>query len=261
MNLKKMVSLSSVPAILFSLFNIYAVHAYAEESITVMADSVTAAAGENFSVNISISDVPDSGISGIEFAVRYDSSVVTVTSVSEGSIIPYTSGSEEEKAVSSVDSNIDAGNSCVNIMWVSYSGKYIENDGVFVTISGTVNNGASGTAELEIVPVSRNGNNKIYAAVGENAELSVPSTVNGSVTVSSAAQTQSSDNQNILLGDANCDSIIDIRDVTITARSIVKLVTLDEQQKTNADVISDRIIDVKDLGQLKKYIIKLIDSF
>lgn len=271
MNLKKIVSLASVPAILFSLCNVCAVQAYAQESIAVKADSVNAAAGESFSVNISISGVPDAGISGIEFAVRYDPSLITVTSVSDGSIIPVVSGSEEEKAVSSIDSNIDSENSCVNIMWISYSGKYIENDGVFASISGTVNKGVSGTAELEIVPVSRSKNNKVYAAVGENAELFVPATVNGSVIVNSEITTAAAvtsyvtensltDNKNVFRGDSNCDGIIDILDVTLVARSIVKLVDLNENQKANSDVITDKVIDVKDLGQLKKYLIKLIDK-
>jgi endo-1,4-beta-xylanase len=64
-----------------------------------------------------------------------------------------------------------------------------------------------------------------------------------------------------LLGDANNDGIIDVRDVTTLKQNVVKLITLDAQQSANADVISDGTIDVKDLGQLIKYIIKVIDKF
>ncbi len=64
-----------------------------------------------------------------------------------------------------------------------------------------------------------------------------------------------------LPGDANGDTIFDVRDVTTVNQYIIKAVDFDEQAIANADVIKDSIVDVSDLGQMKKFIIKLIDKF
>lgn len=64
-----------------------------------------------------------------------------------------------------------------------------------------------------------------------------------------------------MLGDANCDNQIDLRDVTIVAQHIVKMVELTETGCANADVIKDNVVDVKDLSQIKKYLIKVISEF
>ncbi len=73
----------------------------------------------------------------------------------------------------------------------------------------------------------------------------------GSTTVNASAT---------LLGDANCDGIVDIRDVTTINQYIIKAVDLTEEGLANSDVISDGVVDVSDLGQIKKFIIKLIDK-
>lgn len=62
-------------------------------------------------------------------------------------------------------------------------------------------------------------------------------------------------------GDANCDNIVDVRDVTIVNQYVVRLTDMTEQGLLNADVISDGTVDIKDLGQIKKYIIKVISEF
>jgi hypothetical protein len=80
-------------------------------------------------------------------------------------------------------------------------------------------------------------------------------------TVPSATTADGTDIKATLLGDANNDGIIDVRDVTTLKQNVVKLISLDAQQIANADVITDGVIDVKDLGQLIKYIIKVIDKF
>ncbi len=64
-----------------------------------------------------------------------------------------------------------------------------------------------------------------------------------------------------LLGDANCDGEIDIRDVTTVNQYIIKANDLTEEGLANADVVADGTVDVSDLGQIKKFIVKLIDKF
>lgn len=62
-------------------------------------------------------------------------------------------------------------------------------------------------------------------------------------------------------GDATCDGIIDVRDVTMVNQYVVHLTDITEQGLLNADVIADGTVDIKDLGQIKKYIIKQISEF
>jgi len=240
--------------------------AYADGNMTISADAVSVTAGEKFEAGINLSDIPSDGISGIEFAVKYDPSLITIDSVSGGKIID---DSSESQAVFGFSSVINTANSCVNIIWVTSTDSYITDDGVFAVISGTAASGVSGTAELEIVPVSRgSGNNKIYASVGYDAELITPSVKNGSVTVNASSSSEppqttapSGDLTPSMLGDANCDGRIDVLDATTIIQTILELHTMTEQETANADVVSDGVIDVKDLGQLKKYMIKIIDSF
>lgn len=63
----------------------------------------------------------------------------------------------------------------------------------------------------------------------------------------------------IVPGDANADGEVDIRDVTMYARYIVKLADLNDEQFNNADIIRDGTVNIKDLRQLKKYLIKTIN--
>ncbi len=74
----------------------------------------------------------------------------------------------------------------------------------------------------------------------------------GSTTVNSSAT---------LLGDANCDGSVDIRDVTTVNQYIIKATDLTDEGIANADVVSDSVVDISDLGQIKKFIVKLIDKF
>ncbi|MGN0606413.1 MAG: leucine-rich repeat protein [Oscillospiraceae bacterium] len=62
-------------------------------------------------------------------------------------------------------------------------------------------------------------------------------------------------------GDANCDGLIDIRDVAMLQQYIVKIADLDDTEMYMSDIIADNKVDVKDLSQLKKYLIKVIDKF
>ena len=64
----------------------------------------------------------------------------------------------------------------------------------------------------------------------------------------------------VLKGDATCDGVVDIRDVTLVNQYCVKMKDITEQGLANADVISDGAVDLKDLGQIKKYLIKVVDA-
>lgn len=289
MKFRKAISAMAATAVSFSALSAFAFQASAADDMTITVDSITAAAGETFEVNVNLANVPADGVSGIEFAVKYDSSLITVTDVTEGAASKTgatdaeldKNGDLADSAVngsySALSYNINTKNSTVDLIWMTGldNSYYIKNDGVLVTISGTVNPDASGKAELEIVPISRtdiSGNNSsIYASVGDEATLVTPVLTNGNITISSEAEITTSDEPSEtttnswpaakLLGDATCDDVVDIRDVTVLNQFIVKTTKLTEQGLANADVVADGDVGIKDLGQLKKFIIKVITKF
>ncbi|MGN0606681.1 MAG: dockerin type I repeat-containing protein [Oscillospiraceae bacterium] len=64
----------------------------------------------------------------------------------------------------------------------------------------------------------------------------------------------------VVYGDANCDGIVDICDVTALQQHIVQMNELSGQGFANADIDRDSDINVKDLAYIKKYLIKEINS-
>lgn len=281
MKFRKLISAVSAAAVSFSSLGAYAFQVSAVDDITIAVDSVTVVAGENFEVDVNLTNVPASGISGIEFAVKYDSSVISIDSVKEGSAAKTGSAEAEidkngdladtgeNGSYSALSYNINTSEAVIDFIWLTGldSSYYIKKDGVFVTISGKVLENASGKAELEVIPISRGTvggeKNSIYASIGDDAELAVPVVKNGTVTVSSnpSQETGTLPTPGVLLGDISCDGTVDIRDVTFMNQCIVGMADASSDALKNGDVITDGKIDVKDLGQLKKYIVKLITKF
>ena len=284
MKLTKIISTLAAVTCTFASLSAASVQMYAADDITISVGSVTAEAGSEFSVDVEISNVPSSGIAGLEFAFKYDSSLVTVTSVTEGNI-SKTGASEAEldknsgladsavnNSYSALSYDINTDEAAVNLIWLTGLGSdyYIKEDGVFVTINGKVNAGVSGKAELEIVPISRAGisssTNNVYISIGDTGNEVVPSVKNGTVSISAGENSSDittgggSAVDATLLGDANFDGTIDIRDVTIMSQHIVKMVTLEGESFANGDINKDGIVDVKDLSQLKKYLINAIEK-
>lgn len=67
-------------------------------------------------------------------------------------------------------------------------------------------------------------------------------------------------NNDMLIGDANTDSKIDIRDITAINQHLLNMRCLTDSGLINSDIVSDGVIDIKDLVKLKKYVIKEITS-
>lgn len=285
MKFTKVISTLAAVTVCGSALSAFSAPVYAAGDVTISVDTVSAAPGKEFSVDVKLSNVPADGIAGLEFAVKYDSSLVTVTSVTEGSI-SKTGASEAEldkdsgladsavnDSYSALSYNIDEKNSAVNLIWLtglSSSDYYIKKDGVFVTINGQVKESASGKAELEVVPISRTGlsgsTTKVYVSIGGSDTETVPKVTNGAVAIedgnaSSDTTTQGgSSSEATLLGDATCDGNVDVKDIANISQYIVKLKTISDQGLVNADVIVDGEVNIKDLSQIKRYLIKEIQT-
>ncbi|MGN0606507.1 MAG: glycosyl hydrolase [Oscillospiraceae bacterium] len=92
----------------------------------------------------------------------------------------------------------------------------------------------------------------------EKAETTESTSTETETDDTSASETKPS--EATMLGDANGDGEIDVRDVTIMCQHIVKMTTLEGTQFANADIETDGEVDVKDLSQLKKFLINAITS-
>lgn len=172
----------------------------AGEKVTISAQKVEIPAGESsFSIDISLSGVPASGINACEFAISYDSSFMQVTGVKPGKITETGADGAEADISSELPAFYcdysNEGN--ILVTWctgLDSNGYWIKQDGVFMTIEGVVAPGTtSGSCDIKVVPIERaNSGNTILVGV-MNASGSVTSydaaTVDGVVSIAAATTT------------------------------------------------------------------------
>ncbi len=70
----------------------------------------------------------------------------------------------------------------------------------------------------------------------------------------------SAEEKTIVYGDGNCDSFVDVRDVTTVNQHLVKSLEMTEQGIKNCDFFGDGEVSVSTLGQIKKFVVKIIDK-
>lgn len=144
----------------------------AGETVKISASKAEAEIGGTFSIDISLSGVPSTAIKGCEFALKYDSSVLSITGVKAGEIANTGADSAESDISGEVpaffEDHSKAGT--ITLTWatgLSDTGYWINKDGVFATVTGTVSTSATaGEYPIEIVPITRDdisgANNSIY---------------------------------------------------------------------------------------------------
>ena len=149
-------------AFVMTVMSTAAITASAADTVKVAADKVTAAAGKEFSLNVSLSGVPKDGIRACEFALKYDSSIIEVTGVKAGTIADTGADAKEadiSKEAPSFGVNY-ATAGVVNVEWstgLTSSDYWIKSDGVLFTVEGTVKSTAKvgDVSKVEIVPIDR----------------------------------------------------------------------------------------------------------
>lgn len=267
----------------------------AGETVTIKASKSEAQAGGEFTATISLADVPATGIMGIEFAVKYDSSVLTIKDVTAGAIANTGSDAAEPSISSEVPSFFaDYSNAgTVNLSWstgLNDKSYWIAKDGELVTITGTVAEGAAaGEYPIEIQAISRddiNGtNSSIYlgyidennasveygSAVEAGAVIVVAQTEATTTTTTAVVTTTTTDTKpvdvtttapvgDVYYGDVNLDNTISMVDLVYLNKSIAKLIALNSQQTLNADVKKDNSIVSSDAAVLLQYLLGKFDS-
>ncbi len=243
----------------------------AADSVSLIAGRATAKAGEEFSVDVKLSGIPSAGMSILDFAVGFDSSILTITDVTLGAV-GNTGAIEADKDTGDVFTwSVDGDQLCM--LWTTgltdsqYWMKDTTSD-VFVTITGTVNaSAAEGTVvPLEIAPVARETypgsgvtNDKIVAGYIDNSNTAVYYNVLGTAGEVTVGDDAAAD----LYGDVDCNGVVEINDVVLLSRYVAQDATAkapSAQGLLNADCKKDGTIDSSDITAIARYLAHLIDA-
>nr|AEV59352.1 scaffoldin C [Ruminococcus flavefaciens] len=259
----------------------------AGETVQISVGKTNAEAGAEFSVDVSLADIPSSGIQALDFAVTYDSKVLTITKVEQGALVNKSAETADKSAALSplFESSINSTEGFVSMIWSTSTDDasyWLKGDGVFCTIKGTVASGATSGAvvDLKIVPINR----ETYAGSGSpNGDIGcgyekdgkpvklATSVDNGSVTVGKVVTTTEKPTEKIVRGDVNCDGTVDMGDAVLIMQSLAnpnkyglngsdsKHIT--EQGKLNGDVDEEvKGLTSNDALKIQKYLLKLISE-
>ena len=179
---------------------------FAAGGIGISAEKVSAKAGAEFTLAVSLKDVPSTGVGGCEFSLAYDSSIVTVTGVTAGTVA-QTGADDQESVFAGEAPSFDSNFSTAGVIDVIYStgltdsAYMVKQDGVFLTITGTVNESAKvgDVSEFKIQPIDREptpgsgtkNDQIVFASIAEDGTVSNYDTVvsDGSVTVVGDSET------------------------------------------------------------------------
>nr|AEV59037.1 scaffoldin C [Ruminococcus flavefaciens] len=266
----------------------------AGETVQISVGKANVKAGEAFSVDVSLADIPSSGIQALDFAVTYDSSLITIDSVDAGALITGISQSGDASASLSkpFESYINSKEGYVSLIWTTAADDasyWLKGDGVFCTISGKAVSGAKdgSVADLKIVPINREtysgsgtSNSGIgcgYEKDGKPVQYSVTKN-DGSVTIGAVATTTTTKQTPVVTmrGDANCDDSVDMADAVLIMQSISNPNKygikgsdshhITSQGQANGDVVSDNGgkggngITSADASQIQKYLLGSISE-
>jgi hypothetical protein len=238
----------------------------AADAITIGAESKAVDSGKEFTVDISLAGVPSSGIAGLDFAIKYDTSLMEVTGVTEGAV-SKTNDKQVEGFSSNLATNIN--NGAVSVLWatgsVSDNSKWIKSDGVLLTLNCKAK--ADGEAKVEITKGVRKDAEGIDIAVEGlavvNGTAKAGTVSIGTKTTEPSPTTKPTETTAPgakLLGDVDCDGKVDITDITTLAISLVDKKPLTGDSKINADVDGDGSVALTDLARIKQFVSKVIDK-
>lgn len=245
----------------------------AADAITIGAESKAVESGKEFTVDISLAGVPSSGIAGLDFAIKYDTSLMEVTGVTEGAV-SKTNDKQVEGFSSNLATNIN--NGAVSVLWatgsVSDNSKWIKSDGVLLTLNCKAK--ADGDAKVEITKGVRKDATGIDIAVEGLAVVNGTAKA-GTVSIGPKPTTEPTKEPTkeptqdpttnptpgtTLLGDVDCDGKVDITDITTLAISLVDKKPVTGQAAINADVDKDGSVALTDLARIKQFVSKVIDK-
>jgi len=257
-------------------------------TISISSESTYVEAGQDFQVAVDLSNVPDTGIAGCEFAVYFDVNTVEFKDIVENDDIVGTADDVEIGLVPDLSGTMVNGSdySCfdyyvnngkVACLWATgleNSAYWINNDGTLATLTFTAKEDLTqeDIIEIGIKPILDDGS-VLFASADENGtyyayeNVSVDEPITISVGQSSTTETTTEDTSvNIgqsgttLYGDVNCDGSVKSNDLLMLKKNLLGLVDLTDQGTLNADVTHDAKVASNDLLKLKKFLLGLVET-
>nr|AEV58505.1 scaffoldin C [Ruminococcus flavefaciens] len=230
----------------------------ADETVQISVSKTTAEAGGEFKVDVSLADIPTTGLQCCNFAIKYDPKVLTIKDITAGTLAGTVSGDASSSMF--LISNNYSQEGLISVMWstsVDDASKWLKGEGTFCTITGTVAAGtANGTvSEITVLPTSRetyDGSGVMndafdcgYLKDGVKVNFNVKPNA-GSVTIGSEettttppATTTTENKPGVSLrGDANLDNKVSVADAVAILQSIANKdkYALKPQGAVNGDV-------------------------
>nr|AEV58506.1 scaffoldin C [Ruminococcus flavefaciens] len=230
----------------------------ADETVQISVSKTTAEAGGEFKVDVSLADIPTTGLQCCNFAIKYDPKVLQSKDITAGTLAGTVSGDASSSMLPNFNNYSQEG--LISVMWstsVDDASKWLKGEGTFCTITGTVAAGtANGTvSEITVLPTSRetyDGSGVMndafdcgYLKDGVKVNFNVKPNA-GSVTIGSEettttppATTTTENKPGVSLrGDANLDNKVSVADAVAILQSIANKdkYALKPQGAVNGDV-------------------------
>lgn len=284
-------TIAGVVALAVLASSVASMTALAASTVTLSASTDTVEAGEDFSIDVSLSDIPSTKINVLDFAVTYDSSVLTVSDVTIGdSANTDTSGDStaDDAPVFSYSIHEDEGE--IAISWTTglSDDAWISEDGVIFTITGTVSDDAEdGEYPIEFAAISR----ETYEGSGEDNEDIVIGYIDGSEYATYTVETEAGavivgtsssgdvetepeeededpfspteeteEDFDGLYGDVNVDGTVNLADSVLLAQYLSGVADVTDQGVDNGDVDKSGATDATDASYLLQYQVGTIDT-
>lgn len=248
---------------------------FAAGGIGISAEKVSAKAGAEFTLAVSLKDVPSTGVGGCEFSLAYDSSIVTVTGVTAGTVA-QTGADDQESVFAGEAPSFDSNFSTAGVIDVIYStgltdsAYMVKQDGVFLTIAGTVNESAKvgDVSEFKIQPIDREttpgsgtkNDQIVFASIAEDGTVSNYDTVvsDGSVIVVGDSETTTA--VTTTTGSESTTTATKETTVTKDTADTKETTTGSEDEANYGDANLDGKVDLTDAVILNKYLAGLVTA-
>ena len=215
----------------------------ADDTVQITVSNETAKAGGDFEVKVSVADIPAAGIQCLNFGLEFDSSLISIDSITPGAATKTGADSADSTAsMLPMFNYFSEGEGVVSVMWstAASDASWMKTDGEFVTVSGKVSSSAKDgdVAEIKVIPTKRDtftgsgvANDEIdcgYTKGEETIRYSVKTT-GGSVTIGTSAAG--------LKGDANVDGKVNVSDAVAVLQFVANKskYPLEAQGQKNAD--------------------------
>lgn len=264
----------------------------AADGFAVSISNTKTAAGKEFTLTLDMSGVPETGINGCEFGIKYDNSIVNVSEVTLGSIASA-EGSSDLPAVFECNIETDV----IDVMYAAgatETANYITSDGTFLNIKGTVNKNAEAgaKADFSIVPIERKvkpGSNTTntdvifgYMSAGEDAQNYEAELTGGYVEVegavgpteapteeptsaplpTAAVPTDADLVEKANWGDVNEDGGVHADDVVMLNQYLIDAAStqIEDQGLVNANCVFDDELNSDDSNAILQFVAEVIEK-